>query len=392
MNTQTPLLILSMSHYFDWERGLVNRNYHIVRALAAMSPYRPIIVVDFFPFTVKKKIKVLTKGVRRKKTRRTIYSSFTARIQQDEMYEHLYFVSALSQKQIPTLLEKIGVKTESLTIWSYNPMATDVINQFPQAFFIFDAVDNWIEHPSYQKYTVRLEKAYKDIRSRADIIFTVSEGLIDFFEKRENAYFIPNAVDADFFAESKENRSLLPKGVDESLPIVGYHGVIQSRVNFTILDYVTEQLPDVQFVLVGPVWKEVQKDLDHLTSRKNVFHRGMISYIELPSLIANFDVTIIPHKVDQLTQSMNPLKIYEYLAAGKPIIATAVPGADQFQDLVKLAVSPDDFAMKIRKALAVDSAEFITRRQNMAQQHTWNARLQVMLDTIDRVKQEKKVK
>ncbi len=362
---------------------MVNRNYHVAQALVASGKYSPIISVDFFPFTLKKKLKVFGKGVLRGGSGESLLRGMSYRVTKDAEQADLFHIAALTPASLPGILKKLGVDERELTVWSYNPMSPEVLQFFPEAFVVFDAVDNWIEHPSYRRYTERLEKAYQEIQERADVVFTVSESLIELFGRSERAYFIPNAVDAKHFITATADRSLLPEGIDEKKPLVGYHGVIQSRVNMAILDYVSEQLPDVQFLITGPVWKESEDDVKRLTKRANVFHRGMISYQELPALIQCFDVAIIPHKVDTLTQSMNPLKIYEYLAAGKPIIATAIPGADQFEGLMKLAVSPDDFAKKIRKALADDSSESVAKRQEMARRHSWEQRMELMLGIIE---------
>ncbi|PIW36945.1 MAG: hypothetical protein COW24_02715 [Candidatus Kerfeldbacteria bacterium CG15_BIG_FIL_POST_REV_8_21_14_020_45_12] len=378
----TPLLLLNMSYRFDWEAGMVNRNYHVLQALLEESKYGPVISVDFIPFTLKKKLKVFWKGLLHRQSGELVVRGLTYRVWRDAGRTDLYHVTALSTRALPKILARLGASTADLTIWSYNPMVAKVLDLFPRAFVVFDAVDNWVEHPSYQGYTMRLREAYKMIYGRANVIFTVSESLIDFFGKSDHVYYVPNAVSAKHFITATANRSLLPAGISQDRPLVGYHGVIQSRVNFSIIEYISKELPDVQFVLVGPVWKESAGDIKRLTQLSNVFHRGMISYQDLPGLLQCFDLTIIPHKVDSLTQSMNPLKIYEYLACGKPIIATAIPGADQFQDLIKLAISPDDFAKKIRKALAHDSSELHERRQALAREHSWEKRIKVMLDII----------
>lgn len=381
----STLVMFNMSSRSEWEAGMVNRNYHILQAIREAKQYTRIVSVDFLPFSFRTRLKVFIKGAPWKRSSRTVSWRFFSSAERDKNDPSLVYVTALSLGAVETLLKKMDIRADETTFWSYNPFASEVHAKYPNAFHVFDAVDNWIEHPSYQSRKAELETHYQTIRRHADVIFTVSEGLLELFEKARNAFFVPNGVAVSHFAGTRCDTAFLPV---EQRPVIGYHGVIQSRINIHMLDYVTEKLPDCQFVLAGPVWKDVKKEISKLAKRSNVHVIGMVPYGQLPSLISCFDATIIPHKIDSLTQSMNPLKIYEYLAAGKPIVATAIPGADQFQDLVKLAVSPEEFVQKIQKVLETDNEELVQRRVAMARQHSWKQRLQVMNGAIDRVRQE----
>jgi len=387
--SKPTLLMLNMSHQFDWDKGIVNRNYHVLNALIHSGEYEKVISVDFFPFTFKKRIKMILKGKLWKRNTTTVYKKWHTRVDTDPTNGSVYRVTSLSEKHLPQMLQRLNIDTTNFVLWSYNPLAIDLMAIYKNAFVVFDAVDNWTEHPSYTSVTDRLQENYKTIAKRADIIFTVSEGLIDFFGKKQKVMYVPNGVDAEHFVTGTCNPSLLgKKSLDTSKKTVGYHGIIQSRVNLSVFDYLAKKFPEMNFVIAGPVWKEMQTEMKELQQLPNVYTPGPVPYAQLPSLLHCFDVTVIPHKVDAFTQSMNPLKIYEYLASGKPIISTAVAGADQFQDLIKLAVSPEDFAEKIVKAIETDTTELISRRQEMAKQHNWSTRVQLMLDLMTTSQEE----
>ncbi len=377
-----------MSYRFDWERGIVNRNYHVLRTLEKQGVFDSIISVDFLPFSIKKKAKTIIRTSPWKRNSDTIYRSLSTRIDHKKG-SSTYHVTTTDLLKLPHALEKAGITTDEVVLWSYTPFIAEQLDVFPNAQFIFDAVDNWVEHPSYHKYTARLEEAYKQIGKRADIIFTVSEGLVDFFNKREQVFYIPNGVDVNHFKEASCNTKFisdtyLSEQDAEKRKRIGYHGIIQSRVNISVFDYLSEQHPEYDFIIAGPVWKEMEKDMDKIKDRSNVYTIGEVPYKDLPSLLACFDATIIPHKVDTFTQTMNPLKIYEYLAAGLPIVSTAVAGADQFQDLISLAVSPKDFSQKINKVLRQDTEELHQRRTAMATEHSWDTRIALMLEIINK--------
>lgn len=371
--------MLNMSYRLDWEAGMVNRNYHILKALIASGQYQNILSVDFLPFTTKKKIKVLIKAKPWKSKATTVYKSLGTRVDADSDNKTLYHMSSLNLKKLPEVLRRLKLSDDDLTIWSYNPLAVNALKDFPNAFKIFDAVDNWIEHPAYSNFQEELKQNYETISKEADLIFTVSEALLEIFHKKPSAYFIPNGVDHKHFSQQACDQQIVPQS---DKPIIGYHGVIQSRINFSIIDNLAKLHPEYNFVFMGPVWKEVTKSVNALKEYENVNFLSPVHYNKLPAAIACFDVCIIPHQIDSLTESMNPLKNYEYLAAGKPIISTAVAGAEQFQDLMKLAVTAQDFSKKINEALAEDGPELIKRRQAMAASHSWQQRLEVMLKLI----------
>lgn len=382
------LILFNMSHRFDWDAGLVNRNYHVLRTLQSTHAFDRIVSIDFLPFTAKKKLKVLLKSRPWLRNRQTVFWRWHTRVDQDAQDASLYWVSAMDTRSLEKALQKIGITSEERVVWSYNPLATPTILAMKKSLFVFDAVDNWMEHSSYADMREGLEQQYDAIRKNADCIFTVSEGLVDFFGKQDNVYFIPNGVDTEHFSKPVCNLALLGTATPERLQtrtaIIGYHGIIQPRVNMSIVTYLSEKHPEYDFVLVGPVWKEMQKEARILAKKPNVKFLGAVSYKRLPEVLHCFDVAIIPHKIDSFTHSMNPLKMYEYLAVGKPIVSTPVAGSDQFQDLVQLAVSPEDFSVQIQQALVNDSPELQSRRLHMAEQHRWHQRVDVMLSIIEK--------
>lgn len=378
------LIMLNMSHRFDWQAGLVNRNYHVLQTILRRHAFDKVLSIDFIPFTWKKKIKVIMYGKIWQHCQRPVYRSPRTLVERDSVNSNLYHMTAFNLNDLKHILTNLQFPQDQLIIWSYNPLAAEVFTDFPQAVKVFDAVDNWIEHPSYAGLKERLAERYKTIQKSADVIFTVSEGLIDFFQRQENVYYIPNGVDAAHFSQATCERKLLRKNFLPHKPVIGYHGIIQTRLNFSILDYLTTKHLDYQFVIAGPVWKEVRPEIKMLRKKTNVYVLPQLAYKKLPNLLACFNVAIVPHKVDTFTQTMNPLKIYEYLAAGLPIVSTAISGADQFQDLVQLAVSPEDFSIQIQKELAGNNADLKNRRMAMAHEHSWDVRVELMLHTINK--------
>lgn len=377
------LVMFNMSHQFDWDAGIVNRNYHILRELCRRKIFESILSVDFLPFNTKKRLKVLIKGRPWHRQERTIFHRLGTRVDMDAEFPELSHMTALDLGSLKEIMRQLRMQEKETLLWLYNPLVAPYLESFPRAAVVFDAVDNWAEHPSYLNQVDAVRACYTTIRKRADLIFTVSEGLVDFFGKQSNVFYIPNGVDAEFFSTARCTASLLPKKLrEQKKPLIGYHGIIQSRVNFSILNYVTEKHPEWNLLLIGPVWKEVAAEVRALKRHSNVFHLNAMPYTTLPQLLSCMDACVIPHAIDTFTQSMNPLKMYEYLAAGKPMISTPVAGADQFQDLISIAVSPEDFSAQLATCLAQDSGALRERRKQMATQYSWKQRVDLMLECL----------
>lgn len=377
MKQQRVLVMLNMSYRSDWDKGVINRNYHVQQALIASKEFDAIVSIDVLPFNLKKRFKVLIEQRPWKRNAQTAFTLPGVRVDNDEQNKKLYHVSAtrIQKRTLTRLLKKIGMRSAQLVLWSYDPFRADLIKKFPEAITVFDAVDNWAEHPNYKAYADIIRERYASIQEHADIVFTVSESLLKLFQKNPHAYYIPNGVDVDHFAQREcavqELRAL--KG-----PIIGYHGIIQERINFKIVDYLAQKHEDYQFVFIGPVWSGVSAQVAQLKKRPNVHFIGRIPYADLPQAISCFDIAMIPHKIDEFTQTMNPLKMYEYLAAGKPIIATAIAGADQLGELITTAISPEDFSEQIEHWIATDDPEQMERRMVAAEQHSWDVRTAAM--------------
>lgn len=378
------VIMLGMSSQADWEEGIlnkklqktqagaVNRNFHILHHLLLRPEVARVIHVDFLPFTTRKKIKEAVQSKLWSSTVNTQAKGLTWRL--DKKSEKWWSLACLCWKDVGHL-QKYIVPDTDLVIWSYHPFFPQVFNLFPQAKKVFDTVDNWAEHPVYAKVQARLKQNYQTIQKIADIIFTVSPKLQELFSGHQKVVWIPNGVDVEHFSQAKHPEQF----VDLPQPYVAYVGVIQERLNVSLLEQVAQLLPQIHFVLAGPVWAGTE--LEGLPQLPNVHFIGQVPYQDLPNLLHRASAGIIPHHVNRFTASMNPLKLYEYLASGLPVVSTPVQGSEQFASGVHLAATPELFAAAIVEATHITTQE----RQNLKrlmQDHTWDQRVDQMLNVI----------
>lgn len=237
------------------------------------------------------------------------------------------------------------IKMNNRCLLLQNPMSIGVVNKLKETLFIFDSIDNWLHHPQMNKHKTLIENNYKFIMKNADLIFTVSESLKNFFSNREDVHWISNGVDLDYFTGS------IKKVSSRDDVKIGYVGKIQERVDFELIEQCLKRFPNYSFIFLGPILsckKEVKRLQDNYL---NVHFYGDIHYNDLPSYMKEFDVTIIPHKVNSFTNSMNPLKLYEYLASGKQVVTTEVAGTEMLSEYVYESKTNQEFLNNIEYAI-----------------------------------------
>ncbi|MCX6740920.1 MAG: glycosyltransferase [Candidatus Parcubacteria bacterium] len=394
------VIMFNMSSYAEWQRGVSNRNFHICQSFLKDSRVSRLIAVDFLPFTFKRAVRSWLEGVMARVRGKIIYQDLTTRAQRinDNLIVFSTIDSLFSGKRVIQKLNLVLNKLnqsqhkEKRIVVSYFPMFVEQLGRLNQDLDVFEAVDNWLEHPSYLKYRELLQKNYQTIAEKADLIFTVAESLVDFFKslgRVEDTYWAPNGVDAEHFARASE---AAPKDISKiPHPIVGYLGTIQNRVDADLLEHLAQNNPDKSLVLIGPTWPEFLKwlrpvapEIKRLKKYPNVYFLGRKSYQEAPSYIKQFDVAIIPHKLDKFIQFTHSMKLFDYLACGKPVVTTPPSGVDKFSHLVYIAQDYAEFNQNMQKALIENNDELIKLRIAAARENSWQNRFKQITNHIDK--------
>jgi len=307
----------------------------------------------------------------------------------DKIYAYTTIDSIFSMNKVGKELRRVEkiLNLKNVVFWSYNPMFTEFLGKLNEKLFVFDTVDNWMEHPTYPKMMPpkRLKRNYFKIADKADLIFTVSQELKDFYaemSRTKDVHWIPNGVDFEFFNRPSAIKQKTELD-DFDKKIIGYFGTIESRLDLDLLAKVAEDHQDKEIAICGPIWPIV-KPMFHkkMHKYKNVHTFGRIDYKVAPAYMNRFDVAIMPHKISEFTKSNNPMKLYEYLACGRPLVSTPSAGTEMFKDLIYLAEEPKAFSNLINKALTEDSPEKQFKRKNAIKAHSWKSRVDTMTDYL----------
>lgn len=385
--TQYDCIIFGMSNYSEWDRGVSNRNYHVLKELISKPEINKVLYVDYLPLTNKRALRILKQDMfYNLKNAPVIARGATFKVSKvsDKLYVYTDISFFLAPQITIANIKKMALKLNfgDLVLWSFNPFIAPFWQKFGSKLVVFDAVDNWSSHSSYTKLQNRLKKCYDIVKNEADIIFTVSKNLLNFFEDQPNVHWIPNGVD---FIHYNKQYSLINRDIaDIKKPIIGYIGIIQEKVDLDLVHYLAEKNPDKSIVLVGPIWDEQALQKNELNKYKNIFFLGYKSYEEAPMYIQQFDIGIVPHRANEFSASTNPMKVYEYLACGKAVVSTENVGTENMNEIIKVASGYEDFNQLVNKELKNNSAKKVALRQEFAKKYSWYNTVQKMLELINK--------
>lgn len=225
-------------------------------------------------------------------------------------------------------------------------------------------------------------KAENELVKESDVVICTSKALyLQKKESNENTYFVPNGTDAvqqvaDTGIAIHNKLKEFPK------PIIGYLGTIERRINYDLVEKLALENPDKSFVFAGPVLDNYVPDA--LYKIPNIHFIGPIAYEEVPQIINGFDLAIIPFKKDKVSNTIFPIKLFEYLSAGKAVIASDFNDdlKDFTGDVVDYCADAASFTMKINETLNNDSPEKIAARKELAKQNTWEKRSEMIAEII----------
>lgn len=258
---------------------------------------------------------------------------------------------SLNDKIITNKMKKIlkHYKIENPALMFYKPRFSCVVGNLNESSICYDITDDIREFDASPKW---LDEHIKVLESKSDLIFTSSEKIYKKFQdiKKENVFLIGNGVDCKHFEKSFSNDTKIAEDIQNiPSPIIGYVGAIGEWFDFELLQKILKKYPKSSIVLVGWVFGKQKKILKQLKF-KNLYVLGIKKYQELPKYIKAFDVCIIPFLVNNLTQSVNPNKFYEYLASGKPIVTSSIPELEKFKNVAHIAKNHEEFLQLIETA------------------------------------------
>ena len=279
-------------------------------------------------------------------------------------------------------LEEHGMRARNTVAW-FCPVIADapeLIRKIGFGGIVCDLIDDQRAWDSTEQVKNRLNKSYRETLSEADVVFANCESLAEAMQgfANEPIHVVPNG--AERFNEYPE--AAVPDALKHIKgPIAGYVGNLRDRIDWTLLHEVVTAMPDVSFVLFGP--SNDNPNADSLAKYDNVHVPGVVAYEELAFHLKAFDVGMVPHLNNQLTERMNPLKVYNYFAAGLPIVSSEVANLEDLGSVLNTATSADEFVSAIRTAIAKKVDTHTDQWRTTMNTIAWENRVKAILDVMD---------
>jgi glycosyltransferase involved in cell wall biosynthesis len=254
--------------------------------------------------------------------------------------------------------------------------------------YIYYSRDNLIAVDYWKKHGIRIES---ELIRKSDLCTANSTYLADYCRQfNPHSYYVGQGCDLSLF-----NPNLMTDVPDDikiiKSPVIGYVGALVGlRLDIKLLEFIAENRPQWNIVLVGPEDDNFKNSRLH--SYSNVHFLGAKKMEELPLYVKAFDVCINPQLVNEVTIGNYPRKIDEYLAMGKPTVATATTAMEVFADYCYLAKNKEGYIESIEKALNSNNPEETKRRRNFAMTHTWENNVEEIYKAMNDVLSEREEK
>jgi glycosyltransferase involved in cell wall biosynthesis len=233
-------------------------------------------------------------------------------------------------------------------VWTYTPLAMPIADAIPHTTLVYDVMDDL---SSFHDASPNLPLRHLALLRQADVVFTGGKSLHAKVTRHraDDVHCFPSGVDCAHYASARRRRR--ERGAP---PVAGYVGVIDERLDLDLVETLAAELPDWRIRMVGPVFKI---EPTALPTAPNIEYPGKVDYTELPGVLSSFDVALMPFAHNEATRSISPTKTAEYLAAGLPVVSTAVADvARDFGAFVSLRVDGAGFAEECRRLLREPAA------------------------------------
>ena len=291
----------------------------------------------------------------------------------------IFTISLLSIIQILGFQESI--------LWTYNPLTRLYVNLKYFSATIYHCVDNISAQPGMDSRLIKEEE--RKLCENVDHVFVTSSALYQSRSKWTKCLtYLPNVVDFKHFSKAISSKLPFPEVyMDIAKPRLLFVGAISSyKVDFDLIREVALMMPSWSIVLVGLVGEgDPVTDTTKIKDIPNIHLLGPKPYRDLPIYMAHSQVGLLPCLLNKYTESMFPMKFFEYLAAGLPVVSTQLPALDDFQNCFLSGQNSSEFMAAIKNTLDGRSTIAPKYASSVASNYTYEERTITMLKILDQV-------
>lgn len=291
------------------------------------------------------------------------------------------FNAALLSRAVAGAVAKLGLRDPLL--WSFVPQAEvliDVLAPSQALYYIDDdhAAKAGIDADSFLAAERRFARRCDAILASAPELVTRMSAL------NHNVHYAPNVADTKLFAQALQEGEVDAEVAACPQPRIVFVGaILAAKIDIDLVAALARLRPQWTFAFIGPIGPgDPRTNVQGLKELPNVKLLGHRPYEQLPAVLRGADAAIVPYHLDGEMRSVFPMKIYEYLAAGRPVVSTPLDTLVDVPDVLKAATA-EEFAARLDEAIAKDTPKAREERSQRAQSHSWESRLEQIAEALD---------
>lgn len=295
-------------------------------------------------------------------------------------------IDRLRASSVRRALRRLGIRRPVL--WLVRPDCHDLPGRFGESAVLYQVVDDYLAYPGVSESArLRLDREERQLAGLADLVVVTSDHLLAVKRHlHENMLVVRNGVDARTLEEgARAGGAVPPELAGARRPIYGYIGGITEKLDLALLETLAGQ-GDGTVALVGSVNVHGAEAIDRLARLRaspHVVLTGRQDASRVPDYVRAFDVCLVPYRLGDQARAIDPLKLYEYLAFGKPTVSVAIPSVARFGDVLKVAQDHDEFLRLAREASRESDPALAERRRRLARENSWEHRAEAISAALE---------
>lgn len=301
-------------------------------------------------------------------------------------YNNISVIRSFNRLSIRHTLRRIMSEKgmSDVVVISTFPCTCDCVGDLDESVYVYYCVDDFVNWPDVDLNLIN--EMEEKLLQQCDLVLATAEELCKVkTTSNKPTHLLAHGVDFDRFNVCRDQGNAPETMIKITGPIIGFFGALSAWLDFDLLVDLAKERPDWSFVFIGPA----DTDISPMINIPNVHLLGKVAYEQLPLYAAWFDVGIIPFQVNELTKSVNPLKLLEYLSLGLPVVSTFMPEVLKYSDVVYIAHGKEEFLHALEACLAETGGKRRQLRLEKASNNSWQAvaeRFGQLVTATERVK------
>lgn len=367
--------------YFSFDKwgDLKSRKHHLALHLANNNFFNKVLYIA--PPIIKKKNEEVIDKFIDVSQKLDVYTPSFVSFKKDTLIGKYPLTDKVQQVILKEIKQWLYLQKKSkIIVWCQSPAYAHLLDDINYDSIIADFTDDYsFIEPKLADY---FKQGDIKLTQKAEILFVVSADLYKLKSTLtdKHVFLLPNAVDFKFFNETALTTQNKPiKLACFNDPLIGYIGRMVKRLDKDLLKYIFKELPNYNFIFIGP---EIES-LNWAKKFSNFHYLGEIKYEELPKYIKYFSLCLLPHMINDFTKQLDPVKLYEYLSLGKPVVSTRVSGSERFSEVIAIASNYQEFLSLIKYEISNDNTVKQKVRMEMVKNNSWEKRVEFIINILN---------